>query len=223
MADPENDVAESRSYTRYILEPPLGASFGKFELSIEDIAETGFRVEHAEPLRLGYTSPVSFSLPNSQEHIALRSKVVWSHLCERTGPDGKFLYQSGLRIEDEQDSGKVALEKLLRAYSARPAADSLEKKRAKLEKKVQKKDHDRTFRVIRQTRQIPADQLLMVQQARRYLTANPNEATKWYNRAKYAVSATTKGLAHRDNVLAVWEYLERSVELETVVWVFDNE
>ena len=223
MVGSEKDVPESRSYTRYILSPPIDGSFGKFDIRIEDVAENGFRAEHPEPLRIGYSGTISFQLPGSDDRITLKSRVVWSHLSDRPGPDGKFLYQSGIRIEEEQEKGHSALERLLETYAARPESGSLEKKRAKLEEKTKQKQHDKTFRVIRQTRQIPADQLLMVQQARHYLKANPNEATKWYNRAKYAISSTTKALSHREDILAVWEYLERSVDLETIVWVFDND
>ncbi|HJW92847.1 MAG TPA: hypothetical protein VJ901_04455, partial [Thermoanaerobaculia bacterium] len=63
--------------------------------------------------------------------------------------------------------------------------------------------------------QIPPDQVMLIQHARERLRSHPDEALKWYNRAKYALveddTAIGESLRHRDDVLAVWEYLERSV------------
>ncbi len=73
--------------------------------------------------------------------------------------------------------------------------------------------------------EVSADQVLLIQHARDRLRGRPDEALKWYNRAKYAIteSKDTMGsaLAYRDEVLAVWEYLERTVDLAVIARVFD--
>jgi hypothetical protein len=79
--------------------------------------------------------------------------------------------------------------------------------------------------VLRTTKEIPPDQVLLVQHARERLRANPVEALKWYNRAKFALSQggnpITDPIPNREDVLAVWEYLERTIDLNTIVQVFE--
>lgn len=47
---------------------------------------------------------------------------------------------------------------------------------------------------------------------------------KWYNRARFATNedVAVEMFRHREDVLAVWEYLERTVPLAVVVRVFDR-
>jgi len=58
------------------------------------------------------------------------------------------------------------------------------------------------------------------------LRSHPEEAGKWYNRAKYSLSPEESktfdesGVGHKEDILAVWEYLERSIELPAVARVF---
>ena len=62
------------------------------------------------------------------------------------------------------------------------------------------------------------DQILLIQQARERLRANPDEALKWYNRANSPGRRGRRRLddpPYREDVLAVWEYLERTIPLQT--------
>jgi len=57
--------------------------------------------------------------------------------------------------------------------------------------------------------------------------AAPEEAQKWYQRAKYAIThgATNVEIEHihnREEVLAVWEYLERSLDIPTIAAAFNK-
>ena len=76
------------------------------------------------------------------------------------------------------------------------------------------------------TQQIPPDQILLVQHAReRPLRANPEEALKWCNRAKFAMAETpgsTDPIPNREEVRAVWEYLGRTIDVSTIVQVFEK-
>jgi len=72
------------------------------------------------------------------------------------------------------------------------------------------------IKVVRTTQQIPSDQILLVQHARERLRANPEEALKWYNRAKFALAeggGNFDPMPNREEVLAVWEYLERTIDV----------
>jgi hypothetical protein len=72
-----------------------------------------------------------------------------------------------------------------------------------------------------------AEQVTLIQQTRKRLRADPIEAIKWYNRARYSLSDqdarvveafTRQG--YREEVLAVWEVLERKIPLGMIARVF---
>ena len=83
-----------------------------------------------------------------------------------------------------------------------------------------------TLQMLRHDTEIPSDEILLIQQARERLATHPDEALKWYNRARYALDAEDSPIAseirHRHDVLAVWEYLERTLPLTTIVRVFER-
>ena len=77
------------------------------------------------------------------------------------------------------------------------------------------------------TEEISPDQVLLIQHAREKLKENFDEAQKWYSRAYFALRDSRLGNAaelmrYPEDVLAVWEYLERSVPLSTIKRVFDQ-
>ena len=68
---------------------------------------------------------------------------------------------------------------------------------------------------------VDADTALLILQARDRLRANPAEAIKWYNRAKFSIidsgsPVSTDQFRHKEETLAVWEYLERTIDLATI-------
>jgi hypothetical protein len=103
---------------------------------------------------------------------------------------------------------------------------SLEQKRKKLAARDQAKSAASRVKIIGQPDFVPHDQFLVIQHAREYLRSNPREALNWYNRAKYAVASEPAhlqemNLPHREEVFAVWEYLERSIDLVTIARAFE--
>lgn len=221
---PENDfdVAESRSVTRFVIDPPVAGSFGGVPVLIFDFAVRGVQAEHADPIRPGSSGRLSFAVPGGKLEISLRGKVVWSRLSQKVDFHGHTLYRTGFLIDDDVAASRSALTLLLDACVARPDDASLERKKKVLAEKKKMRDAKR-MRVIPQRREIPGDQLLLVQHARERLKTNPDEAIKWYNRAKFSLQAAGQSLPYREDVLAVWEYLERSVDLETITYVLESE
>jgi hypothetical protein len=59
----------------------------------------------------------------------------------------------------------------------------------------------------------------------RRFASDPTEASRWYARARFAVAdeevrkAAPRGARERDEVLGVWEYLQRRIELKAVASV----
>ena len=221
------DVSETRRATRYVALRPIRGTFGPMAVQVLDLCEGGFQIAHSESLKIGSSAMVIFDNPKTFETLQFRSKVVWSKLSTEPSPDGKLLYRSGLRIEVMREDTREALKRLLMQF-ARPDPQSLEKKRKKVFEAAKKRATQPVLKIHSRT-QIVQDQMAQIRKARKILGANPVEALRWYNRAKFSLSnqelrtIESMHLHYREDVLAVWEYLDRKIPLPMVARAFLDE
>lgn len=204
---------------------PISAHLGAIDVAIHDLCEGGFQIEHSEPVKLANSAWIEFDNPKTFETIEFRCRVVWSRLSSRLDSRGKPLYRSGIRIEEADESNRAALQRLLR-QATRPDVDSLEKKKNKLRAAAEAKALRPIVKYQRQS-QIESDHVAQIQAARKKLRADPVEAIRWYNRARYSLSAQDHNVVqeatrqgYREEVLAVWEYLQRKIPLGMIARVF---
>ncbi len=221
---PPANVEDLRSVKRFVIEPPLHGAFGNVDITIDDFAERGVRAEHADPVKLGSKCRLSISLPRSQETIRIEARVAWSRLSKKPDAKGKYLYRSGLRVEGDPSVMQAILAKMIYFCMARPDNTSLERKRKVQEERARVKAATPTMKLmVQHAPAIPADQVLLIQQARARLQTMPDEAVKWYNRAKYSQSAASDLVQHhRQESVAIWEYLERTIDLAVITRVLDQ-
>ena len=219
------DVAELRRAERYVALDPIPARYGAVDVIIDDLSEGGFQIEHGSPVKLGSSAWIDFENPRTFETIEFRCRVVWSRLSSRQDTNGRPLYRSGVRIEDADEKNRSALQRLLK-QATRPDTDSMEKKKKKLRAAAAAKASRPSITIQRQT-QMAADQITLIQKTRQRLRADPVEAIKWYNRARYSLSdqdarvvAEVTKQGYREEVLAVWEFLGRKVPLGMIARVF---
>jgi hypothetical protein len=221
-----SNVTDSRSAARFKVDEPLHGSFANADVVIQDLAESGVQIEHAEPLRLATTGRLALKL--GETAVTVPAIVIWSRLSQTPNAKGKLLYRSGLRLEASLEKFAKVINTLAGSGLLRSDHESLDRKRQKIEEKEQLRASRPVVMALPQVVSIAADQLLLIQHARERLQSNPDEAVKWYNRAKFSlneeghriVEAVT--IQHRDEVLAVWEYLERSIDIMTIVRAFDR-
>ncbi|MGA7616446.1 MAG: PilZ domain-containing protein [Thermoanaerobaculia bacterium] len=224
MAAEDMDVREARSVERYIVQPPLGGAFAGSEIAIFDFAERGVQAEHEVALRPGTTGKITFQLTPRGHSFSLPARVVWSHLSKRANEQGKLMYRSGFRMDGDLAKSRDALRQLVESAQARPDDASLDRKKEVLLAKQQKIQAQRSVRRIVAGPRVSSDELLLVQHARERLHLNPDEARKWYNRAKFSLIAAGEAhMPYREDVLAIWEYLERSVDLDVITQVLEEE
>jgi len=218
-----SNVNELRSSDRFGALEPLPGGFGSASVSIIDLASSGVQIQHSQPLRLSLNGRLWFRHINVA--VSVQGRVVWSHLSKERDANGKLLYHSGIHVPDESSELAGAIAQLARHGIVRKDDESLDRKRATLEEK----DHERSSRpvvkFVRQGNDVDPDTALLIVQARDRLRANPAEALRWYNRAKFAIidsgtPVATDQLRHREEALAVWEYLERSIDLALIERVF---
>jgi len=79
-----------------------------------------------------------------------------------------------------------------------------------------------------ETAGIPAEQFLLVQCVREELRLNPDEAMYWYRRARQTINdpATRHAaptIADHPDALAVWEYLDRSIDPSVIGRTFQTQ
>jgi len=215
-----SNLSDHRGADRFIAVEPLSGSFGAASVEILNLADHGVQIEHAQPLRLATKARLWFK--HSGITAAASGIVVWSHLSRTPNAKGKFLYHSGIRIDEDMTPFRDAINQLTGQGLARLDVASMERKRKRAEEAERQRIGKPIVTMMRSAEaNIPSDQILLIQQARERLQANPDEALKWYNRAKFSTTDETI-LHHREDVLAVWEYLDRSVDLATIQRVVDG-
>ena len=208
-------VDEERSEQRFTILRRIEGVLGNVDFMLCDIGESGVHLQHASPIRLGSMASMHFALADAALSVDLPGFVVWSRF---TSPSETRPYHSGVRVDDPGRLLGRAVESLRGLRALRLDEESMARKRKALEAKARARQAPR----LRQTGhapRIPDDVILLVKQARQRLQGNSDEMVRWFNRARFSLNEVGGQIHERDDVLAVWEYLERSVELAIIARV----
>jgi len=206
------EVKELRNGQRYVLETPMSASFGSTEVQVVNISRGGLQIIHPLPQRIGSASRLWFRIGDIV--VSTTGRMIWSHLVKN--PDStKMMYRSGIRIEDQEFA--AAVDALVARRFVNPDNDSLDRKKKRLIEKEREKSDKHMVKAL-PTESVSSEQLLLIQHARERLRANPIEAQRLYEQARTADAAS----GVREDIIAVWEYLERSINLAVIIRVFDG-
>jgi predicted dithiol-disulfide oxidoreductase (DUF899 family) len=140
----------------------------------------------------------------------MRARVVWTSIAAR---EDQSYYVSGLRVIENTDRLVNA------AYLLRTAR----------ELQVDDRDVGRRMpanrNVPRQVHGLSDEDVVKIIQAVRKLADDPQEAARWYARARFAIAdeevrkVAPRGAREREEVVGVWEYLQRKPDLRTVAGV----
>lgn len=210
-------IDEERSEQRFEILRRIEGNLGKVEVVFRDIGDHGMHVQHTLPIRLGTEAQLRFSVPDSDLSVLLTGLVVWSRF---ESPGDTRPYHSGVRVDDPEQVLRRVLDSLHASRGVRLDEESMARKKKSLEEKARARQAPRLRQVGAQ--RIPDDVILLVKQARQRLQGNPAEMVRWFNRAKFSLNEVGGQIHERDDVLAVWEYLERSVELSIIARVLDE-
>lgn len=214
-----SDVKDSRGSERFVASNPIVGRFGRLDVTIWDLAESGLQMEHAEPLKLATKGLVGFKL--DEMAVTVPGIVIWSHLSQTADAKGRFLYRSGVRLEADIELFAAAINRLAGSGRIQRDTASLDRKRKKHVERDKELRARPVVQMIHGASGPSPDVVLLVLHARDRLRENANDAIKWYNRAKFSISEDLfTHVHHREEVLAVWEYLERSVDIQTIVDIF---
>jgi hypothetical protein len=216
------EVQNLRGTERYIISEAVTGSYGAASITIVDVSAQGAQIAHAQPLRLGGKARLTFKIGSLT--VTAQGLTIWSRFAKSAETRSNMVYRSGIRIESDIEEFANAVRSLIDRGLAQPDPESLDRKRQRLLDRHAEKTSKLVVKGLKPPEaEIPSDQVLLIQHARERLRANPEEALKWYNRARYVSGPQiSDAIPNREEVLAVWEYLERSVDVPTIVTVFER-
>jgi len=187
---------------------------------IENLSARGARIEMPTELLRGSSGAFRFTLPDSSMEIGVEGQIVWTSLKAITGPVS-MLYRAGLFINEKPELMRMAIGRLCELNRAALDTQSLRLKLKIIRARARQLAPQ--FREI-ESSGIPAEQYLLIQGVREELRLNPEEAMHWYRRARILINdpATRHlAIANHPDALAVWEYLDRSVDPSIVGRAFE--
>jgi hypothetical protein len=215
------ELVENRTIPRFALTDSVRATFNGAEVSLVNISAGGFQIEHASSLRIGTGGVLTIYADDTFE---VRGRIVWSRFSTTAG--GSTRYRSGARYDGDLGPVAASLGRFLRAYGRREEESLQRKAQAIRQRRDNRQNSMKYYLTVSQPSGSCEDQTLMIEQARQLLACSPDESLKWYNRARYALNdrldlaSQLSGVPFREEAIAVWEYLERRVDITMIVKVF---
>jgi hypothetical protein len=207
-----NRIEELRSTDRFQLAPALEGSFEDRPVKIENLSARGARIESPSELTCGLGATLRFRVEGAGE-IVVAAQVVWAAVKAITGATSRT-YRAGLFVNEKPELMRLAIGQL--CESGRAALDE-QSLRLKLKiMRARARQFAPSFASV-EASGIPAEQYLLIQGVREELRLNPEEAMHWYRRARLIINdpatrAVAPPIADHPDALAVWEYLDRSID-----------
>lgn len=215
-------INECRTTDRFLIRGGVAGTFAHVgAITICDICAKGARIESDRELILGTVGTFQFAVPQTDFEVSVASEVVWSGV-KAIQIDGERIYSAGLSIREKPEYLRLAVGRLLELGLASKDTQSLKLKvkiaRARARMEVPKETIDlgapRMEEVLR-----------LIRAVRDELENNKTEAVEWYRKAfQIAKEPSLRALAgeiHSDHeALAVWEYLDRSIDPSIIALEF---
>jgi len=208
-----NRIEDLRSSDRFDLSPMLDGEWNGFAVRIENLSARGGRIETPNALSAGATGTLRFM------SLEVTARVAWSAV---KGVDPSR-YRNGLAIAEKSEHLRLAIAQLCENGRASLDTHSLGLKLKIL--RARARQLAPSYRSVEDAG-IPVEQYLLVQGVREELRLNPDEAMHWYRRARITIADpatrnTAPAIADHPDALAVWEYLDRSVDASIIGRTFE--
>jgi hypothetical protein len=199
-----DDTPDNRVAARFVPLRQISGIFGDIKFSVLQLSATGLRIRHSESLLPGDEAKLSFALLRSARSVVVRARVVWTSIA-RAGQTRFSI--SGLRIIEHADRLERAIDMLNEAHELQPERRSRSR---------------RANDALAMLDGVSDEEMALVTNAVQKFATDPVEASRWYSRARFAMSdENVRRVApprprDREEVLGIWEYLERKVDIEKI-------
>lgn len=201
----DGDRPDLRRATRYVPMRQITGIFAESKFTILQLSATGLRIRHTEPLLPGDEAKLTFALLRTARSVVVRARVVWTSVA-RIGEEQFSI--SGIRVIEHADRLEKAIDAMKAAHELQP------ERRANIR---------RAEDAVTMLREVSDEEMALVTSALHKFASDPVEASRWYSRGRFALAdENVRRIApqrDREEVLGVWEYLERQVDLEKVAGV----
>ena len=205
------DKPDLRHAPRFIPRRQIDGIFHDVKFTIVQLSTTGLRIRHDQPLIPGDEAKISFALLHPPRSFVMRARVVWTSVAHYEQNADRTFCISGIRVIDHVDRLARAIEILRASHDLQPERRAEPRKGAPVETMTLDGVSD--------------DEVASVMGAVQKFAADPVEANRWYGRAKFALAdpqvrrEAPERPREREEVLGLWEYLDRSVEIPKIAGV----
>jgi hypothetical protein len=204
----EEESPDLRVAVRYVPRRQIGGMFNRVKFTVAQISNTGLRIRHNESLLPGEEARLSFALMKPPRTFVMKARVVWTSIAQR---GGESCCISGVRVIDYPERLHEAVD-LLR--EARELSADATARRTSVSTKA-----------AAPLRDVSDEDVAAILKAVRHFASDPMDASRWYARARFAVTdeairrAAPPRASDREQVLGIWEYLNRRVDLQRIAAV----
>jgi len=208
-----NRIEDLRATDRFDISPLLDGEWNGFAIRIENLSARGARIDTPNALTPGAAGTLRFM------NLEVSATVAWSAV---KGVDPSR-YRNGLAISEKSELLRLAIAQLADQGRASLDTHSLGLKLKILRARARRLAP--SYRGL-ETTGVPPEQYLLIQGVREELRLNPDEAMHWYRRARITIAdpttrTTAPAIADHPDALAVWEYLDRSVDASIIGRAFE--
>ena len=199
----EEKRKESRIAPRFIPRRQIGGMFKDVKFSIVHISASGLRIRHSDPLIPGDEAKLSVALLNPPRSIVSRARVGWTSVAHYENDARNTFAISGLRVVEHAERLKNAIDILQQHHELQPEP----------------------LQPSSMPSAVSDDEVALVMQAAEKFASDPAEATRWYSRGRFALADehvrrnVPPKVRDREQVLGIWEYLDRQVEIPKIAGV----
>jgi len=202
-------IEEMRASDRFYVQPAIDGRWEGEAVSVEDVSAHGARIASRRPLEQA-SGMLQFKVPGDTLAVEVRGKVVWSSL-KSVDP---ARHHAGLTLTEKSEVVRLAIGQLCESGRATIDTHSLGLKLKII--RARARQLAPSHREIEDSG-VPAEQYILVQCVREELRLNPQEAMHWYRRARILIQdpstrRAAPAIADHPDALAVWEYLDRSID-----------
>lgn len=200
-------IEELRASDRFTINPNLDARWNSERVSVEDLCARGARIGSTSKLNAGTAGVLHLTVPVD---VQVKTRVVWSSV-KAVDP---LKHRAGLTVDGKGDQMRLAIGRLSEAGRAALDTQSLALKVKII--RARARQMAPSHRDVEQSG-VPAEQYILIQCVREELRLNPEEAIHWYRRARLLIKdpktkSSAPAIADHPDALAVWEYLDRSID-----------
>ena len=212
-------IEEMRSTDRFDVLTPIDGTWRAEPVQIENLSARGARVETLRRLPLDGGGVLTFDIPGAKVSVSVAANVAWSSM-KSVDPS---TFRSGLFIDEKPELMRLAIGQLCEDGRASLDTISLGLKLKVIRARARQLAPQ--YEGL-ETAGVPTEQYLLIQCVREELRLNPDEAMHWYRRARLTISdpATRNAapaIADHPDALAVWEYLDRSIDPSIIGRTFE--